>query len=297
LITTSESFVARGPGPNWNTALKNSRSFLEKTLARFASILEESIFAEETASRKGWLQDIDPRIKIAGFLLMLLGSAFSHSLLVICGLYVFSLILAFGSRVFSASYVARVWIFMPFYTMVIALPAIFLTPGNTIYEIPGISLAITEQGLRSATFLITRVATSVSFMLLLVLTTPWPSLLKGMRSLGFPKILVFLLMMTYRYLHVLLSTASSLFLGRKSRKVGPEEWQNTRAWMGMISSALLAKSFHLSNEVHLAMQSRGFRGEPVVMNDFRLRGSDFAWLILFCIAAFGAFYFGRWRVV
>jgi cobalt/nickel transport system permease protein len=275
--------------------LKNSRSFIEKTLARLAGVLQESIFAEETASRKGWLQGIDPRIKIACFLLLLLASAFSHSLVIIASLYLFGLILAIGSRVFSVTFLARIWIFMPFYTALIAIPALFLTPGEPIFRIPGLSLAITEQGLRSGTFLVLRVATSVSFMLLLVLTTSWPALLKAMRSLGFPRILVFLLMMTYRYLYVLLSTANSLFLGRKSRRVGPEAWQSTRDWMGMLSGALLARSFHLSNEVHLAMQSRGFRGDPVMMNDFRFKPSDAAWMVLLLLVAGAAFYFGRWR--
>jgi cobalt/nickel transport system permease protein len=281
--------------PAIGISLSNSRSFIEKSLARFTGLLQESVFAEETASRKGWLQTLDPRVKIAGFLLLLLASAFSHSLLVIAFLYAFSLILALGSRVFSVSFLARIWIFMPFYTALIALPALFLIPGDPIARIPGLSWTITEQGLRSAAFLVLRVATSVSFMLLLVLTSSWPSLLKAMRSLRFPKMLVFLLMMTYRYLYVLLSTANSFFLGRKSRLVGPEIWQSTRDWMGMLSGALLAKSFHLSNEVHLAMQSRGFRGDPVVMQDARFRPSDFLWLVLFIVVACTAFYFGRWR--
>jgi cobalt/nickel transport system permease protein len=276
--------------------LNNSRSFVEKTLSRFTSVLQESIFAEETASQQGWLQRIDPRVKIAGFLLLLLASAFSHSLITILCLYLFSLILAVGSKVFSASFLARIWIFMPFYTALIALPALFLTAGDPVLQIPGLSITITEQGLKSAGFLILRVATSVSFMLLLVLTTKWPALLKAMRSLGFPKILVFLLMMTYRYLYVLLSTANSLFLGRKSRRVGPEAWKNTRRWMGSISGALLARSFHLSNEVHLAMESRGFRGDPVLMDDFQLKPSDITWMLTLVLAAIAAFYFGRWRI-
>ncbi len=207
------------------------------------------------------------------------------------------MILAAGSNIFSVSFLARVWIFMPFYTVLIAIPALFLTPGESIFRIPGLSLDVTAQGFRSAAFLVLRVATSVSFMLLLVLTTSWPALLKAMRSLKFPRILVFLLMMTYRYLYVLLSTANALFLGRKSRRVGPEAWRSTRSWMGLLSGALLAKSFHLSNEVHLAMQSRGFRGEPVTMDDFRLKGSDFAWMFLLLLTAGAAFYFGRWRIV
>ena len=40
--------------------------------------------------------------------------------------------------------------------------------------------------------------------------------------------------------------------------------------------ALVSKSSALSEEVYLAMQSRGFRGEVHVADEFRMRASDWA---------------------
>jgi len=274
--------------------LNNSRSFLERSLARFTSVLQESVFAEETVSRNGWLQAMDPRVKVYGTLLLILCSSFSHEALSVISIYLLSLVLAFGSKVFSMSFVRRVWIFMPLYTTLIALPALFMTPGTPWITFPG-ALTISRQGALVAFFLVLRVATSVSFMFLLVLTTSWPSLLKALRSLGFPQLLVFLLAMTYRYIYVLLHTANSLFLARKSRKVGAEAWQSTRQWIGVLLGTLLGKSYHLSSEVYLAMQSRGFRREPVILSDFRIKSSDAVWLVFFTMFGCIAFYFGYWR--
>ena len=56
---------------------------------------------------------------------------------------------------------------------------------------------------------------------------------------------------------------------------------------------LLSKSVHLSNDVHLAMQSRGFRGEVHVLPDFRARASDWCWLAGFVFLAAAALWWGR----
>jgi cobalt/nickel transport system permease protein len=272
------------------------RSFVERNLERFALLLQESVFAEETAQKKGWLQQMDARVKCAGLLLLLLASSISRNAAVIVCVYSAGLLLAAGSHVFSASFLRRVWFFMPFYTALMAAPALVMTPGEPLWRLPGMEWAITRQGANSVMFLVLRVATSVSLMLLLVLTTSWPRLLKALRSLGFPQIMILLLMMTYRYIYVLLSAATALFLARKSRRVGPETWRNSRQWLGGLLGALLEKSYHLSQEVYLAMISRGFRGEPILMDDFRLAKRDYLWAAAFLAAAAGAFYFGFIRI-
>ena len=271
------------------------RSFLEKNLARFAELLEESVFAEETAQKNGWLQGMDARVKCAGLLLLLLASSLSRSAPVILFVYLFSLILAAGSHIFSTAFLRRAWVFMPFYTALMTAPALFLTPGDTAFVLPLTGWAVTHQGIRAVALLVLRVATSVSLMLLLVLTTSWPRLLKALRSLGCPRLLVVLLIMTHRYIYLMLHTATALFLGRNSRRVGPETWQNSRQWIGTLLGTLLQKSYHLSQEVYLAMVSRGFRGEPVLMDDFRLRSSDYIWMAAFLLSGFGCLYIGLVR--
>jgi cobalt/nickel transport system permease protein len=273
----------------------SSRSFLERNIAGFTAVLQDSLFAEEAATQSGWLQTMDPRVKAACFLLILVSAAFCRSITILILMYSLSILLAAGSHVFSFSFFRRVWIFMPLYSLLIALPALFLTAGKTVFVIGPVE--ISEQGLRTAGFLVLRVAISVSFLLLLVVTTSWPRLLKALQQLGVPRIVLFLIAMTYRYIYVLLHTANSLFLARKSRKVGHERWKSTTQWLGTMLGVLLGKSFQLSNDIYLAMQSRGFRGEPASLGDFRLRAADYAWLGFFLIFAACAFYFGYWRLV
>ena len=243
------------------------------------------MFVEEAADRPGWLQKIDPRVKLAGLLLIILSCSFAHNIPPILLLFLFSLLFVAGSSLLSFSFFRRLWFFIPLYTAFIAAPSLFLTHGDAIARMPVTDWVITEQGLRSAVLLVLRVTTTVSFLLLLVLTTRWIVLLKALRWIGVPQLLVFMLAMTYRYIYVLLQTTSSLFLARQSRRIGPEEWRNAKEWMGAISGALLGKSYSLSSEIYLAMVSRGFRGEPALFSDFRTRFADWLWLSLFLILA------------
>ena len=56
---------------------------------------------------------------------------------------------------------------------------------------------------------------------------------------------------------------------------------------------LLTRSLQLSGEVYQAMQSRGFRGEVHVLDDFRMRGADWLALASFVAIAAAAAWVGR----
>ena len=263
----------------------SARFKLEKNLAKFTSLLQESFFAEEASKKTGWLQAVDPRVKFLGSIFLILCASFSRRLDAIAIIYAASLILAAGSRVFSLHLFRKVWLFIPLYTAIIAFPSLFITPGDPMF---GSEIPVTVQGVKTASFLILRVATSVSFMLLLVLVTPWVKLLKALRSLFVPRLLVLMLLMTYRYIYLLLQTAGNIFLAKNSRRVGPENWQSTGNWLGGTLGALLGKSIQTSQEVQNAMISRGFSGEPRVLEEFSLTWKDCLWglgFILFGLPA------------
>jgi cobalt/nickel transport system permease protein len=261
--------------------MRLSRSAIEKNLAKFADFLQESFFADQTAKKNGWLQKVDPRIKLAGCFFLLFCSSFSHHLTSILFIYAFALILALGSGIFSVIFVRKIWLYVPIYAAIIALPSLFLVHGNPVYRFGETNMVITKQGLTAAAFLVSRVAVSVALMLVLVLTTSWQDLLKALRTLFVPKIIVLMLSMTYRYIYLLLLVASNLFLAKKSRRVGPEDWRTTRKWLEGTLGTLVGKSLQTSQDVHLAMISRGFQGEPQILNQFRLQFADYVWAVVF----------------
>jgi cobalt/nickel transport system permease protein len=279
---------------------KKSRGFFEKTLNDITGTLEQTLFAEEIARENGLLQSLDPRAKLIGALALLIAISASHNLLVILSLYLLTLPMAVASHVPMGFYLKRVWLFMPFFTGVVALPALFnpFTPGTPIITLidlasPRMYLAITLPGVITASFLLLRVGASVSIGVLLILTTRWAVLLKALRVLRVPQAFVLILGMTYRYIYVLLHTMNNMFLARKSRLIGRVSGSEDRRWLTASMGVLFAKSYRLSDEVYLAMQSRGFRGEAQVMQTLTWRGIDWAWLLIFIAIAGSAMWLGK----
>lgn len=255
---------------------RRRRNVLESTLGEVSHALAQSLFADEVARRPGLLQSLDPRVKIVTTLALLIAVSLSRSLWVIVALYVVAAILAAVSSISLSFFIKRVWLFMPFFTLIIAIPAFFTVPGPALARLP-LGLIITRTGALTALFLLLRVSTSVSLGLLLVLTTPWNTLLKGLHVLKVPDSFILILGMTYRYIYLLLNTLDDMLLSRKSRVVGRLDGAAQRRVIGATAGTLLGKSLALSGDVYLAMLSRGYRGSPRTMDTFQMRGRDWAW--------------------
>lgn len=234
--------------------------------------------APEAPPPGGLLQGLDPRIKLVGALALIISAVLTYSLAVLAGLFALALALAFASHISAARLGQQLWLGVLAFTGVIALPALVVVPGSPLWQLPWLGWTVTQQGLRSAAFLVGRAETSATLALLLVASTPWPHVLKAMRTLGAPLVLVAILGMTHRYIFVLAQTATQLFDARRSRLVAPMTAARQRALATAAAGVVLGKAFALSSEVHLAMISRGYRGEVHLLDDFRTRARD--WVAL-----------------
>lgn len=268
-----------------------TRSFIERTLSSLLATSQYAATAEHMALDGGVLQGVDPRVKVAGLFGLVFVVAASRELRVIGLIFIAAVVLALLSRIRVGRLTAWVWTPVLFFTGTIALPAIFLTPGRPIATFG--PLPVTVQGLRSALFLVSRAETAATLSALLVLTTPWPWVLKALRTFRCPMVLVAILGMTYRYIFVILQTAFEMLESRKSRTVGVFAPAERRRLAASAVGVLLSKSLQLSGDVHLAMQSRGFRGEVHVMQDFRATTADWYWLAGFVSLAAAGIWWGR----
>ncbi len=262
-------------------------SYVERTIASLIAASERAAIAEQVAFSEGALQRVDPRVKVAGLFALIIVVAASRRVSVIAALFVVAAVLAAASNVRLRRLAGWVWAPVLFFTGAIALPAVFLTPGHAV------GFGITEQGLRAAAFLIGRAETAATLSALLVLTTPWPWVLKALRVFRCPMIVVAILGMTYRYVFVILQTALEMFEARQSRTVGALPPSERRRLASSAAGVLLSKSVQMSGEVHLAMRSRGFRGEIHLLEDFRARTADWCWLAGFSLVAAASLWWGR----
>lgn len=253
--------------------------FIGKSLIKTLDFLKDAFFAEEYSKSSGLMQKLDPRIKLVTLLIILLVISLVKNIHLILIIYFFSILLAYFSRINLAYFCRRVWIFIPLFSLFIAIPACFeiFTPGERIFWV------ITRQGLSGAILFVLRVLTSVSFSIVLVLTTNSASLLRALRSLGIPQIFVVTFMMCYRYIYIFINIVEDTYMGIKSRIITNLKERKAHGIIAWRISMLWEKSKAMSEEVYLAMLSRGYAGEPKINYTFKLRAIDFAWL-LFVVA-------------
>jgi cobalt/nickel transport system permease protein len=152
----------------------------------------------------------------------------------------------------------------------------------------GHRVGLTRQGLTSAALLVTRVAASISIVLLVVLTTSWTRLVASLRSLGLPRMFVMVLAMAHRYVFYLLSTVTEMYEARKARTARVEgSVASGRMFVAATAGSLFGKAHAMSDEVHQAMTARGYTGQARNLKPFRLQAAD-GMYALSCIAACAA---------
>src|SRR5690348_119888 len=108
---------------------KRRASFVARTITGLAEALERALYAEEIAKGEGLLQRLDPRVKVVGLLGLVVAVALARNILVILAIFAVAIALALVSRVPIGMLVTRVWIGVLLFTGVLALPALFITPG------------------------------------------------------------------------------------------------------------------------------------------------------------------------
>ena len=253
------------------------KGFVEQTISQLLQAVERSLYAERIARENGFLQSLDPRVKLASLLLLIAAAATVRKLIPLAFIFAFAIVLTLLSRVPLSVVAKRAWLPALAFSGLLVLPALFLLPN----------------GITTATFLIGRVLTAATLSFLLILTTEWNRILKALRFFHVPVAVVVILGMTYRYLFVLLKTAHDMFEARRARLVGQLEETDRQRLSSASAGILLEKSVALSQDIHLAMQARGFRGEIYLLHDLPLTTASWLQLAGFAAVALGVVAWGR----
>lgn len=257
-------------------------NFIERSILGALSFFKDSIFSEEYALKGGFLQSIDPRVKLASFVLLLISTLLIRNSFLLLILYFAVILLAHISEIKPGFFLKRTWVFIPIFSLFIAIPAIFntFTPGETLFSIKlsGLQLNISRPGFFGAILFVVRVLVSVSLAVLLSLVTKQSELLSVLRIFRIPQIFVMTINMCYRYIYLFVEIVENTYLAIKSRigtAVPYKRGQRIVAWS---IAGLWQRSRVLNEEVYKAMLSRGYSGEPRILNEFRTNPRDWVWL-------------------
>ncbi|HBN10047.1 MAG TPA: hypothetical protein DD435_15880 [Cyanobacteria bacterium UBA8530] len=226
---------------------------LFKTLSALSAFQGKFLLRQKRS--EGFIQDFDPRIKLlvalgACCLAAWTGPVVALSLFIIAGL------LAGLSGIPPFSFYSG-WLVFPLFSLLATLPAAtsWISPGETFF------FFFTKAGILIALTLALRVAASLSWVMLLVQTTPWDRLLRGAAGLGLPAGAVMVFAICLRYLLALSRRMEALHLGRLSRLLVPETLGEGHRWLGAALISLYRTADRLGRDVGEAMEARGYRGE------------------------------------
>ena len=180
---------------------------------------------------------------------------------------------------------AKVYLQLLMFTIVfglMSLPALIVN-GVSIFDIESVKLDswygitlgnfyvyISHNGTIQAWNILTRSLSSASCVYFMILTIPFTEILGILRYLGVPILITDLLLLMYRFIFILLSTANELWTAQTSRG------GYRTAGVGMKSLAiligqLLQRSLQQYNQFSLGLEARGFVSEFRVWRQCRYR--------------------------
>lgn len=257
------------------------RSFIDKNLENFSGFMREVMEAEGYSKRRGLLQMVAPRARIAGVFFLIAAAAFSVDIYSLAAAVFLTASLTVLSGVGFTALAKRVWPSVVF-TLILISPVFFgfFTPGERLF---GVSLGplgfeVTREGVSNGLFFVTRVASMVSLAALLFLTTGQTEFFRGLTGLPLPRFFVTALFMMFRFIFILLKVAEDSSLARRSRTIGGVRIKESQEWFSSRVALLLKKSLNTAEEVNMAMASRGFNGKIKTLKDAGLGARDYIWL-------------------
>lgn len=131
---------------------------------------------------------------------------------------------------------------------------------------------ISRSGSHQALAILTRAIASLSCLYFVMLTIPFTELLQTLRRIGFPVLLTDLLLVMYRFIFVLLDTATELWTAQQARG-GYRTVAIGMKSLALLIGQLLKRTLENYRQVSLSLASRGFNGEFRVWHESRYHPS------------------------
>jgi len=151
---------------------------------------------------------------------------------------------------------------------------------NQVFVFQGIQLSM---GWISFLSILIRSTFTVAAALLLIATTGMDQLASAMRMLRIPRLFVLQLLLTWRYIAVLMEEVNRTLRAYSLR--APEQKGVRRHVWGTLAGQILLRTFDRAERVYQAMSIRGFTGEYNTGKTFRIRLQDFVFF-----AGWGTFF-------
>jgi cobalt/nickel transport system permease protein len=275
-------------------------SFLDKTIVNSAKAVKSIYSQAENASKENLIKKINPYVKLFSLIYFVIIISFVNNIIgqICITAFIFQLFII--ARL-GVSQVYRKIFFLAFvFGFLVVLPASLnlITPGKIlfniirldhplhfwIYNIPQ-NIGFTDNGFKVVSLIFLRVFNSVSFSMLIVFTTPLPSLIKSLKMIGVPDTFLMIISLAYKYIFVLARTIEDTYFALKSRLSGNIRNSRLRKIVSGRVLFIFRRSMIIYEETYFSMVSRGYQGKVMLYNQTSFIAADI--LALLIIVAFG----------
>ncbi len=137
-------------------------------------------------------------------------------------------------------------------------------PMGWMIRVGPLAFGTTPASLDLALRLATRALGCVAALNFLVLTTPFIDIVELLRRMRMPALLIEIVMLTYRFIFILLESLDRMHNAQDSR-LGYSSFRNSMASLGLLGSRLFVDAYHRSRRMEIALESRGSCGDLRVL--------------------------------
>ncbi len=227
---------------------------------------------EPFATGSSIIHKIDPRVKVVCAVLLSTIVALSDNFVSIGSALVLSLILLFSARLNTGEVLSKLKIVWGFITVLwLFLP--LTIPGETVYNIG--CLEFSKQGLVLSALITLKSNIILLFFFTLVSTMNFITFGYVLSCFKIPSKLIYMLMLTYRYIFVIDKEYQKLLRAVKTRGFSPKTDTHTYKTYAYLMGMLFVKASLRANQVSNAMLCRGFKGKFYCLFEFNVSKKDY----------------------
>lgn len=231
-----------------------------------------------------FLSRMDPRWKLAALLFASSACTLLHSvgpaMLALAG----ALLCAVWARLPQGWYFRRMTTAMVFFAFFLIWLPFVIEEGHEVLSLGWLQISLT--GSARLFRLSATLSAMLTYVLVLLATTPLPSIAKAASALWMPRPLVLLVLLTYRYAFLLLDELGRLRIALRVRGFRNRANLHSYRTIGQVAGTLLVRSHERSERVAQAMLARGFDGQFHSLEEFAWAGKDvlvFAALVAYAL--------------
>ena len=278
---------------------RSKLSFLDKTILNSATVIKSIYIQAENASKRNVVQRINPHIKFISLIYMAIIISIVRDIpsQILLTALIFTFYILARLKVFLVYRKIFVLTFVFGFLTILPASLNIITPGKVIlslitfdrpyhvwiYYVPQ-NIGFTQSGFQVVTLLFLRVLNSVSFALLIVFTTPFPSFIKSFKIIGVPDTFLMIISLAYKYIFILSRTIEDTYFALKSRLSGNIKNSNIRKLISGRIFYIFKRSVITYENTYYAMVSRGYHGKIKLHSQSHFTYADFIALVIIVVS-------------